>query len=123
MKNNNKIEVVETKELLDVEYAEVDTSKKKEKIVKKTNKVETDEIKKHKVKIYNVENVAFIANVGNVPKRIYFDLSFKDLEYLREHKESYKNKILTIYYTGNIADMSTVKILPVKSLEDIGSRH
>ena len=119
MTKKNKIDIIETKELIDVEYREVPTSKK----TKKSKKVEVDEIKKHKVKIYNVEDVAFLANFGGIPKRIYFDLSFKDLEYVRANKNSYKNKFLTVYYTGNIADMSTVKILPVKNLEDIGSRY
>lgn len=107
----------------------VDLMARKKKVDSKLNKeektIEKEEaydIKKYKVRIYNVEDNCVLANVGSTPKRIYFDLTFKDLEYYREHKNSYKNKILNIYYIGNLSDIKNVKILPIKSLDDIGGR-
>lgn len=81
-----------------------------------------EKIKKYKVKINNVENNAIIFTLSGYSKRIYFDLPFKELEYLRDNKNSYKNKILNIYYIGDISDVFSVKILPLKNLKDIGDR-
>ena len=108
-----------------------ENKKRKKKINKienkdiKIEKVETEkeeEIKKFMVRINKVEDNAIIATIGGYSKRIYFDLSFRDLEYLRDHRRAYINKMLTIYYIGDIFDAFKVKILPIKSLEHIGSR-
>lgn len=85
------------------------------------NEEPKEEIKKHKVKINYVENNAIIFTLAGYSKRVYFDLPFKELEYLRDNKNSYKNKILNIYYIGNILDVFSVKILPLKNLSDIGN--
>lgn len=85
-------------------------------------KDEIEDIKIYKTKIYNVEDKALLITIGGVPKRVYFDLSFKDLEYYKDNKDSYKNKLLTIYYIGDLSDLKKVKILPVKNLDDIGGR-
>ena len=111
-KINDKIDILKTDEV-------------GEKAIEKEELIEEEpieEIKMTKVKIYNVEKKAFLANVFGIPKRIYFDLAFKDLEYLHDNLQSYKNKMLRIYYIGNPSDMRNVRILPIKSLEDIGNR-
>ena len=81
-----------------------------------------EQIKKHKVKINYVEDNAVVVTLAGYSKRIYFDLPFRDLEYIRENKNAYRNKILNIYYTGNIADAFNVSILPIKDMKDIGDR-
>lgn len=81
-----------------------------------------EEIKKYKVKINYVENNAIVFTLCGYSKRIYFDLPFKELEYLRENKNTYRNKILSIYYIGDITDITNVKILPLKNISDIGNK-
>ena len=76
-----------------------------------------------KIKINYVEDSSIVVTLGGYSKRIYFDLPFSQLEYIREYRSQYKGKMLTIYYIGNILDPFTVKILPVKSIEDIGTPY
>ena len=80
-----------------------------------------EELKKHISKIMTVENNAVIISIAGYAKRVYFDFNFKDLEYYREHKNAYINKMLTIWYIGDITNAFTVKILPIKDLTDIGT--
>ena len=82
-----------------------------------------EQIKKHKIKINYVEDSAVVVTLAGYSKRIYFDLPFKELEYLRENKNAYRNKVLDIYYIGNIADAFNVTILPLKNLSDIGNGY
>lgn len=88
----------------------------------KTIKLKEEQIKKHKVKINYVEDNAIVFTLAGYSKRIYFDLPFKELEYLKDNKKAYRNKILNIYYTGDISDAFNVCILPLKNIEDIGDR-
>lgn len=86
---------------------------------------EEEEIKKHKLKINEVDvkhgrKPAFIVSIGGHSKRIYFDLTFKELGYLKDNKNAYINKMLTIYYIGDINNAFNIKILPIRSLSDIG---
>lgn len=81
---------------------------------------EVEEIKMYKVKINYVEDDSIVVNLSGFSKRIYFDLPFNVLEYLRENKNQYNGKFVKIYYIGNILDPFTVKILPLKSMDVIG---
>jgi hypothetical protein len=110
MAKKTKKEKIEKSNIEKIDIEKIDIMEKQE------------EIKKYKAKIYNVEDKAVLVNFLNTPKRIYFDLTFKELEYYKENKNSYKNKTLNIYYIGDITDKKTIKILPIKSLEDIGDR-
>jgi NAD/NADP transhydrogenase alpha subunit len=93
----------------------------KSKNIKTELEKEKDEkINMFKVKINYVEDNAIVTTVAGYAKRIYFDLTFKDLEYIKENKKAYENKMLTIYYIGDILDAFNTKILPIKSLDDIG---
>lgn len=80
-----------------------------------------EEIKKYKVKINKVEDNAVIVTLAGYSKRIYFDLPFRQLESLRGNKQAYTNKIIDIFYIGDISDIFNVRILPLKSIEDIGN--
>ena len=101
----------------------LDKKDKKEKTyTQKTIELPSEQIKQHKVKINKVENNAVIVKIGGYDKRIYFDLNFKELEYIRDHKNAYINKMLTIYYMGDITNAFGVTILRIKNLSDIGSR-
>jgi hypothetical protein len=80
-------------------------------------------IKKYKAKINKVEDNAVIINLSGYSKRVYFDLSFNDLEYLRKNKKAYTNRVLDIYYIGDISNIFKVTILPLKSLDDIGNGY
>jgi len=80
-------------------------------------------IKKYKVKIRKVEDNAIIVNIAGYSKRVYFDLTFNDLDYLRKNKKAFTNRIVDIYYIGDISDAFKVTILPLKGLEDIGSGY
>jgi hypothetical protein len=82
-----------------------------------------DEIKVFKVKINYVEENSLVVNLHGWAKRINFELSFNDLDYIRQNKKSYSNKYLTIWYVGDILNPFTVNILPIKSLNDIGDGH
>jgi hypothetical protein len=79
-----------------------------------------EKINMFKVRISYVEDNAIVATVAGYAKRIYFDLTFKDLQYLKDNKKAYENKMLTIYYIGDVLDAFNTKILPIKSLTDIG---
>lgn len=81
-----------------------------------------EELKTTAVRINTVEDDAFIATIGGYSKRIYFDLSFEDLKYLRDNKLSFVGKMLTIFYLGDIEKAFEVTILPFKSFTNIGSR-
>ena len=88
----------------------------------KNKKIEKEEeIKTTKVKINKVEDNAFVVRVGGHFKRVYFDLTFKELDYLRNNKNAYIGKMLTVLYMGDIDDAFNVKIIRVKQLSDIGS--
>jgi adenylate cyclase class IV len=113
-KSKNKTKKEVKKEVLDIE--------KTAKIIEQEEQEKQEKIKKHKFKIYKVENNSFIINIVGYAKRVYFDLPFKELEYLRDNKNSYINKLLTVYYIGDISDVFSVQILPLKSLTDIGDR-
>ena len=84
-------------------------------------KEDLDEIKMFKIKINYVEDNSIVVNLSGYSKRIYFDLPFNELDYIRSNKNQYKGKIVTIYYIGNISDPFTVKILPIKSIGLIGN--
>ena len=88
----------------------------------KETQLKEEKIKKHKVKINYVEDNAVVITLAGYSKRIYFDLPFRELEYLKDNKNAYRNKILNIYYTGDISNVFKVCILPLKSLKDIGDR-
>jgi len=77
-----------------------------------------EEIKEYKVKIIKAEDKAFIVEFFGYSKRIYFDLPFNQLEYVRSNKSKYKNKLLRIYYIGEL-NAFTGTILPVTSLDDV----
>ena len=49
-------------------------------------------IKKYKVKIRKVEDNAIIVNIAGYSKRVYFDLTFNDLDYLRKNKKAFTNR-------------------------------
>lgn len=91
-------------------------------VVENIHPEDMDEIKMYKVKINYVEDNDIVVTLHGFAKRVYFDLPFGELDYIRNHKLSYKNKFLTIYYIGNILDAFSVNILPIKTLEDIGNR-
>jgi len=80
-------------------------------------------IKKYKVKIRKVEDNAIIVNIAGYSKRVYFDLTFNDLDYLRKNKKAFTNRIVDIYYIGDISDAFKVTILLLKGLEDIGNGY
>ena len=94
----------------------------KKNIEVKETQLKEEKIKKYKVKINYVEDNAIVFTLAGYSKRIYFDLPFKQLEYLRDNKKSYINKILNIYYTGDISNAFGVSILPLKNIEDIGNK-
>ncbi len=89
--------------------------------IEKEQEIEKEEkINMFKVRISYVEDNAIVATVAGYAKRIYFDLTFKDLQYLKDNKKAYENKMLTIYYIGEVLDAFNTKILPIKNLDDIG---
>lgn len=96
-------------------------TKKKQLATSENLESDNDNIQMFKVKINYVEDNSVVVTLGGYSKRIYFDLSSHDLEYIRDHKLEYGGKLLTIYYMGDVSNPFTVKILPVKSIQDIGS--
>ena len=78
-----------------------------------------EEIKRYKLKILYVENNALVVNLFGWSKRVYFDLPFSQLDYIRCNKNRYKGKLVDIAYMGDISKPFEVKILPLKSIDSI----
>ena len=83
----------------------------------KTITKDLDEIKSIKTNILEVEDNAIMIMVAGWVRRVYFDLSFKELEAYRDIKNYYKGKLITINYIGDFSDAHTVKLLPVKTFK------
>lgn len=122
-KKKNKIKIddeliVDDNITLDVDLKESSKNSYQDEVVK-----EIESIKTHRVRINYVEDNAIVINLSGWAKRVYFDLSFGELDYIRCNKKKYNNKLLKLLYIGDINKPFEVKILPIKSLDDIGNPY
>lgn len=106
-------------------------NKKKKKYKKNEDKQEQQknldkeftDMKKCKLKILYVEDNALVVDLLGWSKRVYFDLPFSQLEYIRSNKNNYKGKLVEVVYVGDLKDAFKVKILRLKNIDDIGSKY